>query len=132
MRMPAVATLCVVSVLACNCGKTERSSSHSSPTPNTRAVAPRAFVTGVESLGDFAGMYISPQTATTRHALVSSPGHGGAHCASLIGPGTPDDTDGPNHRGYPTVQLRRVDPLGFAAPRARRRICCGSSAWSLA
>src|SRR5690242_11120662 len=52
--------------------------------------ARRVFRTGFESLTDFAGMYVSPQTASTRHALVAEPRHSGrlAHCAWLDGPGT--------------------------------------------
>jgi hypothetical protein len=77
------------------------------------------FASGFESIADFSGMYISPQTASTKHALVAAPRHAGrrAHCAWLTGPGTSADTDGPNHRGYPTVQLFRVPPGGgFATP----------------
>ena len=63
-------------------------------------------------------MYISPQTASTTHALVTSPRHNGnhAHCGWLTGPGTAADTDGPNHRGYPTVQLWRLPRGGFSTP----------------
>jgi hypothetical protein len=93
-------------------------------TPTQAAMAPpRIFKSGFESATDFAGMYTSPQTASTRHALVSSPRHAGkrAHCAWLTGPGTAADTDGPNHRGYPTVQLFRVPPGGgFATPTVVR------------
>jgi hypothetical protein len=79
---------------------------------------PRSFVSHFESWADFTGMYISPQTASTRHALIRSPRHHGekAHCGSLTGPGTPADTDGPTHRGYPTVQLWRLPGGGFATP----------------
>ena len=89
-----------------------------SPVDAAPRIESRTFVSGFESLADFAGMYISPQTATTRHALVSTPRHGGehAHCAWLTGRGTGADTDGPNHRGYPTVQVRKIDPRGFATP----------------
>jgi hypothetical protein len=88
------------------------------PTSAPAASPPRVFETGFESLADFRGMYISPQTATTRHALVPVPHHGGAlvHCAWLTGPGTGADADGPNHRGYPTVQLQKLDAGGFATP----------------
>jgi hypothetical protein len=87
--------------------------------PGGGPAATRVFETGFESIADFSGMYISPQTASTKHALVAAPRHAGkfAHCAWLTGPGTSADTDGPNHRGYPTVQLFRVPPGGgFATP----------------
>ncbi len=63
-------------------------------------------------------MYISPQTASTHHGLVSSPRHRGtlAHCGWLTGPGTLADADGPNHRGYPTVQLDKLPGGGFTTP----------------
>jgi hypothetical protein len=78
----------------------------------------RIFSTGFESWADFGGMYVSPQTASTKHALVASPRHRGqlAHCAWLTGPGTTADKDGPNHRGYPTVQLWRLPGGGFKTP----------------
>lgn len=89
-------------------------------TPAHAAKAPpRIFKSGFESVADFSGMYISPQTASTQHGLVSSPRHHGrlAHCGWLTGPGTNADVDGPNHRGYPTVQLYRRSPGGgFATP----------------
>jgi len=81
---------------------------------------PRSFVSGFESFADFAGMYVTPQTASTHHAIVASPRHGGlhSHCAWLSGAGTAGDVDGPNHRGYPTVQLWRLPGNGFATPAA--------------
>ena len=84
----------------------------------SRRAPTRTFATGFESLDDFAGMYISPQTSSTRHALVTSPRHSGgkAHCGWLTGPGTRADKDGPNHRGYPTMQLWRLAGGGFATP----------------
>ena len=85
-------------------------------TPSTRPA--RAFTLGFESSNDFADMYVSPQTASTRHGLVGSPRHSGmhAHCGWLTGPGTSADRDGPNHRGYPTQQLWRLPGGGFATP----------------
>jgi hypothetical protein len=83
-----------------------------------RSAPARTFATGFESLDDFSGMYISPQTSSTRHALVTSPRRSGtkAHCGWLTGPGTSADKDGPNHRGYPTVQLWRLPGGSFATP----------------
>jgi len=88
-------------------------------TVGNRSTGRRVFTTGFETLDDFAGMYISPQTASTSHGLVTAPKHVGrrAHCGSITGPSTPADVDGPNHRGYPTVQLYRLPPGGgFATP----------------
>src|SRR5437764_14568000 len=89
-----------------------------SPSTSTGKTSARTFTAGFESLDEFAGMYVSPQTASTRHALVASPRHSGlkAHCGWLTGPGTSADRDGPNHRGYPTEQLRRLPGGGFATP----------------
>ena len=108
------AALCASSLLLSCGGSATRHTS--APTSNARPL--RTFTTGFESLDDFAGMYVSPQTSSTRHALVASPRHTGeqAHCAWLTGPGTSADTDGPNHRGYPTVQLWRLPGGSFATP----------------
>lgn len=115
----AVAALCVLSALvSCSSSGTQRiPPQHASQAPTSKT-PPRTFATGFESLDDFAGMYVSPQTASTRHALVASPRHSGAkaHCAWLTGPGTSADRDGPNHRGYPTVQLWRLPGGSFATP----------------
>jgi hypothetical protein len=88
------------------------------PPTSAPPIAARRFASGFETLRDFAGMYVTPQTASTRQRLVASPRHGGAlaHCGWLTGPGTAADTDGPNHRGYPTVQLWRLPGGGFATP----------------
>jgi hypothetical protein len=120
-RVPAL--VCAVGVLAGAC-------SHSSPTTGARpqtttsvpAAAPpvtaRRFATGFESLADFDGMYLSPQTKSTHYQLVRATRHSGARaeCAWLTGPGTASDTDGPNHRGYPTVQLWRGARGGDTTP----------------
>jgi hypothetical protein len=107
------AALCVsTALLSAGDGTRQASATTASARPA------RAFTTGFESFKDFAGMYVSPQTASTRHALVSSPRHAGqkAHCGWLTGPGTIADQDGPNHRGYPTVQLWRLPGGSFATP----------------
>jgi hypothetical protein len=108
MRTRVIAALSVMGVLASCCGACV-------PPGGS---APRSFISGFESLADFEGMYISPQTASTKHALVSSPVHSGrsAHCGWLTGPATSADKDGPNHRGYPTVQLWRIAGGGFRTP----------------
>jgi hypothetical protein len=118
VRKPAIATLVAVTVVALVVLAADGA-------PGTQAAKapPRIFRSGFESLADFAGMYISPQTASTRQALVSRPRHRGAlaHCAWLTGPGTAADRDGPNHRGYPTAQLYRLPPGGgFATPAVIR------------
>jgi len=105
--------LCVSSALL-SCGAAATRGGAAAPS----AARARTFATGFESRAAFAGMYLSPQTASTRHALVASPRHSGtkAHCGWITGPGTTADKDGPNHRGYPTVQLWRLKGGGFATP----------------
>jgi hypothetical protein len=108
------AALCVGTALLSSGAGTRQASA-----AGTASTGPaRTFTTGFESFKDFAGMYVSPQTASTRHALVASPRHSGekAHCGWLTGPGTIADKDGPNHRGYPTVQLWRLAGGSFATP----------------
>jgi hypothetical protein len=132
MRTRALTLLCTAGALVAACTQTathpaalpphpSSAASSTAPTgarPAAPAVATRRFETRFESLRAFAGMYVSSQTRSTRQALVASPVHSGtrAHCAWLTGPGTPADTDGPNHRGYPTVQLWRLPGGGFATP----------------
>src|SRR6266850_1890997 len=109
--------LLVIGALASCSGSEPHAVPASSSTSSSRPSA-RTFSAGFESLDEFAGMYVSPQTASTRHALVVSPRHSGrkAHCGWLTGPGTSADRDGPNHRGYPTAQLWRLSGGGFATP----------------
>jgi len=111
------AALLAISALA-SCSASETRAAPTSSSSKTRPAPLRTFRAGFESLDEFAGMYISPETASTRNALVASPRHSGrkAHCAWLTGPGTSADRDGPNHRGYPTVQLWRLPGGGFSTP----------------
>jgi hypothetical protein len=114
MRRRLVAALCALIALVSG-AVMQATGAASQP---AALVAPRSFRSHFESWADFAGMYISPQTASTKHGLVDTPRHKGAkaHCGWLTGPGTTADTDGPNHRGYPTVQLWRLPGGGFATP----------------
>ena len=118
MRRPALAALVAVTALAVLI-----LAANGAPGTQAAKPPPRTFHSGFESVAAFAGMYISPQTASTRHGLVSWPRHRGAlaHCGWITGPGTSADTDGPNHRGYPTAQLYRLPPGGgFATPAVIR------------
>jgi hypothetical protein len=67
------------------------------------------FTTGFEDDRDLAGFYVTPQSPMTRHEIVANgERHDGAraHHAWLTGQTGTEPVDGPNHRGYPTVQLR--------------------------
>jgi hypothetical protein len=69
------------------------------------------FKTGFESAGDIGSSYVTPQSETTRHGLSSEKVHGGrlAHKGWLTGVApTVPEVDGPNHRGYPTIQLNKL------------------------
>ncbi len=115
MRWRSVGVVVCMSSALLSCRAPGKAGVHAE-TPSTRPA--RTFITGFESLDDFAGMYVSPQTSSSRHALVAFPRHAGdkAHCGWLTGAGTTADVDGPNHRGYPTVQLWRLPGGGFATP----------------
>lgn len=66
-----------------------------------------------ESISEAAGWYITPQTTLTHHTLSGERVHQGksAHKAWVTGANADNvEPDGPNHRGYPTIQL-------FARPR---------------
>lgn len=76
-----------------------------------RAKRTVVFHTGFESIADVSASYITPQSETTRHELSNERVHRGslAHKAWLTGTApTVPEVDGPNHRGYPTVQLQRL------------------------
>jgi hypothetical protein len=67
------------------------------------------YSTGFEHDTDFAGFYVTPQSPYTRHDVRSGVGHSGgrAHVAWLTGAIGAEPVDGPNHRGYPTIQLQK-------------------------
>jgi hypothetical protein len=71
------------------------------------------FRTGFERDSDLAGFYVTPQSPITRHEIRSGGAHRGrrAHYAWLTGATGTEPVDGPNHRGYPTIQLQRR-PVG--------------------
>jgi hypothetical protein len=71
------------------------------------------YATGFEDPADLAGFYVTPQSAMTRHEVRSGAGRTGvrAHVAWLTGATGVEPVDGPNHRGYPTIQLPRR-PVG--------------------
>ena len=71
-----------------------------------------------ESVTETQGWYATPQTPLTHHQLSGEVVHNGrsAHKAWVTGPNVDNiERDGPNHRGYPTVQLYRR-PRGCVTP----------------
>jgi hypothetical protein len=85
------------------------------PPFDTVTLAP-VFESGFERDEDFAGFYVTPQSRMTRHEVQRGDAHGGAraHVAWLTGEIGAEPVDGPNHRGYPTIQLQRTP--GGACP----------------
>ena len=69
----------------------------------------RVFRTGFENDADLAGFYVTPQSPLTRHEVQRGGAHRGAraHVAWLTGAPGSEPVDGPNHRGYPTIQLQK-------------------------
>jgi hypothetical protein len=67
------------------------------------------FRTGFERDEALAGFYVTPQSPMTRHEVRTGDAHRGhrAHVAWLTGQTGAEPVDGPNHRGYPTIQLQR-------------------------
>jgi hypothetical protein len=65
-----------------------------------------------------AGFYVTPQSALTRHEVQSGGAHAGdrAHVAWLTGEVGAEPVDGPNHRGYPTIQLQHTTSGACATP----------------
>lgn len=71
-----------------------------------------------ESVAETRGWYETPQTPLTHHRLSPEVVHGGkrAEAAWVTGPNVDDiEPDGPNHRGYPTMQLYKR-PRGCVTP----------------
>jgi hypothetical protein len=69
----------------------------------------RVFRTGFEGDEDLAGFYVTSQSPMTRHEVRHGDAHRGhrAHVGWLTGQTGAEPVDGPNHRGYPTIQLQR-------------------------
>ena len=81
----------------------------------------RTFTTSFEDRADLAGFYETPQTALTHHEVTTSLAHTGTHAEKgwVTGAGALGvEPDGPNHRGYPAIQLHKLDGAagGFTAP----------------
>jgi hypothetical protein len=78
------------------------------PALNAAALIP-LYATGFESDTDLAGFYVTPQSPLTRHEIRSGAGRTGnrGHVAWLTGATGVEPVDGPNHRGYPTIQLQK-------------------------
>jgi hypothetical protein len=71
-----------------------------------------------ESAAESQGWYVTPQTALTHHGLSSDVVKRGtfAHKAWVTGANSANtEPDGPNHRGYPTIQLNQR-PRGCVTP----------------
>jgi hypothetical protein len=84
--------------------------------PLDQVALARVFATGFENETDLAGFYVTPQSPLTRHEVRSGVAHSGtrAHVAWLTGLVGTEPVDGPNHRGYPTIQLQKR-PVGTCA-----------------
>ncbi len=118
MRKPALATLGALTVLALLLLAAD-----GAPAGQAAKAPPRTFTAASSRSPRFAGMYISPQTASTRHGLVSSPAspRGAAHCGWLTGPGTAADRDGPEPPRVPDRSAAPASPGGgFATPAVIR------------
>jgi hypothetical protein len=78
------------------------------PPPRAVRLQP-VFRTGFERDSDLAGFYVTPQSPLTRHEVRSTGAHRGqrAHVGWLTGATGSEPVDGPNHRGYPTIQLQK-------------------------
>jgi len=76
------------------------------------------FTTGFERDADLAGFYATPQSPLTRHEVQRGNAHWGerAHVAWLTGATGTEPVDGPNHRGYPTIQLQKRAPGTCVTP----------------
>jgi hypothetical protein len=76
------------------------------------------FRTGFERDADLAGFYATPQSPLTRHEVQRGKARTGerAHYAWLTGATGAEPVDGPNHRGYPTIQLQKRAPRACTTP----------------
>lgn len=87
--------------------------------PPLRAVtlAP-VFGTGFERDEDLAGFYATPQSSQTRHEVQRGDAHAGErlHVAWLTGELGVELVSGPNHRGYPMIQLQHRPGGGCVTP----------------
>ncbi len=79
----------------------------------------RAFATSFESVSDFDGFYITPQShlGTTFHELTDSNVYSGtySHRAWIKGANSASTINN-NHRGYPTVQFQKTPKGPFKTP----------------
>lgn len=78
----------------------------------------QVFATGFERDADLAGFYVTPQSPLTRHEVRRGKAHSGrrAHVGWLTGATGAEPVDGPNHRGYPTIQLQKRRRGACATP----------------
>jgi hypothetical protein len=95
------------------------------------ALAP-VFKTGFEREKDLARFYVTPQSALTRHEVRRGSAHRGrrAHVAWLTGALGSEPVDGPNHRGYPTIQLQKT-PSGACSTPCLVQLWARINKWDL-
>jgi len=82
---------------------------------------PRVYVTSFERVEDFAGFYIVPQghKGTASHEQSAARAHSGrfSHRGWITGENSPSRAGvNNNHRGYPTVQLYKLEGGAFSTP----------------
>jgi len=79
----------------------------------------RTFATSFEDPDQLSSFYATPQSALTHREITTDVVHSGtrAQKAWVTGAGGPGlEVDGPNHRGYTTMQLDKLDGGSFASP----------------
>ncbi|MFK8038890.1 MAG: heparin lyase I family protein [Crocinitomicaceae bacterium] len=85
----------------------------------TSNIQKREFLSSFESVNDFDGFYITPQShlGTTFHELTESNVHSGiySHRAWIDGDNLQSSGDN-NHRGYPTIQFQNTTEGVFQTP----------------
>ena len=77
------------------------------------------YATSFEEDADLAGFYITPQSRLTQHAVIAGATHRmgqRAHRGWLTGETGAEPVDGPNHRGYPTIQLHQRSAGACGSP----------------
>lgn len=88
--------------------------------PTVETGVKKEFKSSFESVEDFTGFYLTPQSymGTTFHGLSDSIVHTGifAHKAWIDGSNPPSITTNNNHRGYPTIQLQNTSDGVFKTP----------------
>ena len=112
-----VVTACILPVQVAPLGRDPVLDTLGIPALDQMTLTP-VFASGFESDADFAGFYVTPQSAMTHHGVRTGGAHSGdrAHVGWLTGVTGTEPVDGPNHRGYPTIQLQRRPVQTCATP----------------